>query len=135
MNDELKEKIKSNAMHYWYILAIIIMFGIGLLQHQSKVSTQQELEALKAKVNITEDIKKLDEKLAAMKAREEQYLKVFEKQDELNKSLAELEKKQKELNKKKKEVMKNEISKMDNSTLFGEFTKLGFPNTTISSGQ
>ena len=135
MNIEISEADKKKALewagHFWYIIVILIMFIGMIVLWQFWQSSRTDLNTLKSQFSLNEDIKKTEERLNAMKARELEYLTVFETQEKLNKTLADLEKKQRELQKLKKGNIANEIKKMDSNSLSGTFNTMGLPNTVV----
>jgi hypothetical protein len=131
MEQETKDKIKSIAYQYWYLL-VLILFGVVIIfMNQRLNSKSKELSDLKMKANLTEQIEVIEARLDAMKAREAEYLKVQAQQDKLNEVLAELSDRQKELSNIKKGNIKNDITKMDSTTLSDMFNSMGYPNTVI----
>lgn len=135
MNIEITEADKKKAFewagHFWYIIVIMVLLIGILVLWQQWGSAKTDLNTVKSQITMQEDIKKTEERLNAMKVREQEYLTVFETQEKLNKTLADLEKKQKELQKLKKGNIANEIKKMDSNSLSSTFNSMGLPNTVV----
>jgi succinate dehydrogenase/fumarate reductase flavoprotein subunit len=137
MNEEeiqtLKVEAKSAAVHYWYVLVIILMGVALIITWNSRENQRKEKEVFKARVQTEGTIKEIEARLVAMQQREEEYKKIYVEQDKLKATLAALEKQRKELDKKKKETLRNEIEKMGLLDVSRAFNSMGITNTITSS--
>jgi hypothetical protein len=131
LTKQTKDKLIKNAVHFWYIIVIVLFMVATIWLWQARISAKKDLATLQAKVNLTEDIKAIESRLEAMKLREKEYLTLINNQDKLNKTLEALDKRQKELQKLKKGKLENEIKKMDDDTLSATYGAMGFTNTLM----
>lgn len=121
--------IKSNAIHHWYIIVIIVLLCIGGFEWQMWQSANKKYESEKAKNTITADIATLEKKLDGLKEREKSYEGIESSTARLNAAIVALETKRKELERIKKGVLLNEIKKMDEKALVATFGTLGIAGT------
>lgn len=132
MNKLTKEVITSNVIHYWYILVIVISILISLYGWNGKLNSDAKYKDLYNKVQITEDIKVIEDRLVDMKSREAGYLEINKQQKYLNDTLITLDKQRKELEKQKKEGIKKDVEKFNIDQLNSEFSSVGITGTVIS---
>jgi biopolymer transport protein ExbB/TolQ len=125
--------MKELLMKYYMEIIVIVCGIIMIALWQNNLSNIKELDELKKTIAVTEEINKLDSKLADMKKREaELYPLLQKKENELTITLNELDKKRLQLDKIKKEQVKYEINKMDINAVSNLLTELGYTNTVIS---
>jgi predicted negative regulator of RcsB-dependent stress response len=133
MEEQTKKDITSWAIHFWYVIVILVM-GVALLFIWNRWGAQKaENDTLRAGVMMNQTITEIEQRLIEVHNRELEYEKINIEQGKLKTTLAGLEKQRKELEKKKKETLKNEIEKMDSTALSNTFNSMGIPNTITGS--
>lgn len=130
MNEVIKDKAVKTALHFWYVIVILVLIIVSIALWQTNISTNKDLESIKSQLKLQEDIEKTEARLNAMKQREAEYLVIQDNQDKLNKTLVELEKRQKELQKQKRSILENEIKNLDINGVSREFSNIGISSTT-----
>lgn len=121
----------NKYLKYWpTIMIVIFAFTLSIIWnlYQSKIV---EFDTLKRQLNIIEEIKVTEERLAEVKARELQYIQLMKNQEALISSLNILDKKQKQLERKRKEVLINEIEKLNQDNIRDAFSQLGISSTIV----
>jgi predicted negative regulator of RcsB-dependent stress response len=125
MEEQTKKDITSWAIHFWYVIVILVM-GVALLFIWNRWGAQKaENDTLRAGVMMNQTITEIEQRLIEVHNRELEYEKINIEQGKLKTTLAGLEKQRKELEKKKKETLKNEIEKMSLQDVNAAFKKIG----------
>lgn len=130
-----KQTIKEVALKYWWIILIIINIVVSVFLYEQKRNTNEELNTLRTRINITEDIEKLESKYNKLKeARDAISAELEEKKKELTEQLRTLEEQRKltELNKKK---VVEDVKKLSLKDLNHTFNILGYTNRISPSSE
>lgn len=133
MNEVTKQKAIKFAIHFWYVIVIVVVSGVAIVLWQNNQDNKKQIVDMKRQLNITEDIAATEARLEEVKQREVQYKELAKQNDKLFQTLTILEKKNKELEKRKKEVIRNEIEKYTTNDIHNAFSGLGIDNTITSS--
>jgi membrane-associated HD superfamily phosphohydrolase len=131
--EELQQRGTNFLIKYWYIFVILIMFSFSIFMFQLNNQNKKEIDELKAKISLTENIQQTEARLTEMKQREAELYPVLNKKyAELEFVKTQIEKKRSELKEVDKERIKNEIEKMDLRSINNLFNELGYTNTIVS---
>jgi hypothetical protein len=123
---------KTKFVYVGTIIMFVLLILTIVILWRTNLTKANELDTIKAQINITEDISKTKAKLDEMKKREaEEYVVIAEQQKKLRLVLSQLDYQQKQLARITKEGVKKNVEKLNIVDLHREFADRNISNTII----
>lgn len=132
-NENAEKTWKTRLLNNWQLIIILLFLVLTLFLWEQNKSKQLQLDRQAAVIQVAEDIKKIDSKLAEMKKREEELYPIIAKQiAKLESVELSIEKARKELANERKKQLESKLDKMDLSDLSDTLNTMGYPNHITS---